>query len=1714
MTTKRRKKSDLVRKGIPGTKRTLPRKACVTSKKNESEIEWRGLFAAMSDVILVMNSKGKFLKVAPTNSDLLDRPADEVIGKTIHQIFSASVADKFCKVIQKALKTKQTVHMEYSLPIQKKEMWFSAAISPMTKDSVVWVARDITEHKRDEADSLKRSRQLQTLSRASQEINVVLEIPVILRHLVASAMDLVDATSGTAGLLIDGRMVFKEYNENGKAFPIDYSFERGRGVPGWVMREMKPYLSNSAPDDAQVIPEIQKELGFYNLADVPILDRRGQLLGCFEIHNTKNHRPFDENDVELLQGLAASAAVALENSQMLQEHERVERRLEKINQGFLSLGTDPLENINHLTGLCGGLLGATSALYNRIDHGVLCTWGKWNVPQNFNPIDNPEGCLCYDVIQRGGDGVTVVRELEKTHYAESDPNVKAFNLKTYVGHPIRIGGATVGSLCVVYQNDYDPNEDDKRVMGVIASAIGVEEMRRQDRVELDETNKTLQSLIKASPLAINCLDREGKVTVWNSASERLFGWKEEEVLGKKNPAIPKERWKEFERLLQESLSGIAMTGFETRRIRKDGTQIEVSVSAAPIHDSKGNVKGAIALIADNTGRKQAEQALKASEARYRSLYNNTPVMLHSIDQEGKLISVSEYWLSFLEYDRQEVIGRRLTDFLTDSSRKYATEKILPKFFETGFCKDVPYQFIKKNGEVADVLLSATAEKDAAGKMIRSLAVMVDVTERLRTERERQVIYEIIQGVNNTANLDELLHLIHQSLRQIVYAENCFIALYDKQTGIFEFPFFVDQFDPTPTPMKARKTCSAYVVRTGQPMLITQEVFRRLIDEGEVEQVGTACPAWLGVPLKTPRGTIGVLVVQHYEDPNAYTHRDLEFLASVGNQVAMAVERKRSEDALRQSEQWLELAIVGADLGLWEWNIQTGEVVVNHRWVEMLGYKPGELENHIRAWETLVHPEDKQRVVQTMKDHLKGRIASYETEHRLRTKSGEWKWILDRGKVVEWDENGKALRASGTHLDINERRESINRIAKLNGLYSILSRINEAIVRVREPEKLFEQACRIVVSAGLFRMAWVGIVDPETLRVKPVARWGHDQGYLDTIVVSAADVPEGHGPVGTSIRENRHSVFNDFQNDPPGSPWREAAKEHGFLSAAAFPLRIGTQTIGALCLYSNEENYFDDEVIRLLDALADDISFALELADQEKLHKDAEERYWRLVELSPDAIVIHSEGKVVFVNTGAIKLFGADRAEQLIGHPVLDLVHPDYRNIVAERVRQLTEERKGVPLPLIEEKLLRLDGSTVDVEVTAIPFTFNEQIATQVVIRDITERKRTEEALRHSQAQLLQAQKMEAVGRLAGGVAHDFNNLLTAITGYAELLLMRLSNNDSLRRHAEEIKKAADRAAALTQQLLAFSRKQVLQPKILDLNTIVTDMDKMLQRLIGEDVELITLRSPNLGKIKADPGQIGQILLNLAVNARDAMPHGGKLIIETVNADMDEAYARHHEGMRAGSYIMLAVSDTGVGMDADTKSHLFEPFFTTKEQGKGTGLGLSTVYGIVKQSGGYIWVYSEVGRGTTFKVYLPRLKEPRESARAQSDQTTLIQGTETILLVEDEEGVRDLARDILKTNGYTVLEAHDGKSAIRCCEKHEGEIHLMVTDVVMPQMSGRELAEMLAPKRPEMKVLYMSGYTDDAILHHGALQANMSFLQKPFTPDILAHKVREVLDSKA
>jgi two-component system, cell cycle sensor histidine kinase and response regulator CckA len=920
--------------------------------------------------------------------------------------------------------------------------------------------------------------------------------------------------------------------------------------------------------------------------------------------------------------------------------------------------------------------------------------------------------------------------------------------------------------------------------------------RRSAERKATERTAYLRALTENNPLAIVAIDDDRRVQMCNPAFERLFDYSLEKIRGLTLESLVSIPGQESETIgLVESMEPDGSVCTVRKRRRRDGSTVDVRIIGVPLIID-GESRGYFGIYEDLTSRSRAESAQHRAEERYRRIFENAIEGFFESTPNGKFLTVNPAMARIAGFSSPAEmiasihdIGKQL--YVEPEVRK----EVIRELEEKGVLNGFECRMYRKDGSIIWISMNVRALRDASGRIVSHDGTAEDITGRKVADLRRQVTTEIIHAVSVTDNLDDLLRVIHGALNKALDAENCFVALHDPASRMFHFPFFRDKFDPPPPPQELGRGCAPYVFRTGHAELISPQRLSQLEELGEVKLEGTPSRSWLGVPLRTPAETIGVLVVQSYDRDNAYTKDDLEFLSSVGGQIAFAIERKRAEARVRESEA------------------------------------------------------------------------------RLRV-------LIEQLPAVVWT------------VDMNLRFTS-------------------------------------ALGAGLARLG-----------LKP------DQvvGMLLSEYFQTAD------PAFPPISAHRRAVAGErvtFHFD-----WKDGA-----YACHVEPLRDATGDVrGAICM-------------------------AL----------------------------------------------------------------------------------------------------------------------------DVTDRKRLEEQFR-------QAQKMEAVGRLAGGIAHDFNNLLMVIQGYADLMAERLSAGDSLRRSAEQIQTAAQRASSLTQQLLAFSRKQMLAPKVLNVHSVVSDMEQILRRLIGEDVELHASTEADLWLVKADRSQIEQVIMNLAVNARDAMPRGGRLTIETANVELDETCAQPPAVVTPGKHVMLAVTDNGLGMDAATKAHIFEPFFTTKEKGKGTGLGLATVYGIVKQSGGYIWVYSEQGRGTTFKIYLPKIEEevPSSLRDRQVDPRSLPRGSEVILLVEDEKGVRELARQYLEMSGYTVLEAEDGHAALELSAMHAGPIHLLMTDVVMPGISGRELADRISRSREGIKILYMSGYTDQAVVHHGILEGDAVLLQKPFNMAALASKLREIL----
>ena len=933
------------------------------------------------------------------------------------------------------------------------------------------------------------------------------------------------------------------------------------------------------------------------------------------------------------------------------------------------------------------------------------------------------------------------------------------------------------------------------IHGIVVTSRDATE-RRGTEDALRKQKQEQQVILDSVPAMIWYKDKENKILRVNKAAAESLGLPSDKIEGQSTYTLyPDMAARYHADDLEVINSGVPKYGIIETIRTASGENRWIRTDKIPYHDVDGNILGVIVFAVDVTERKRAEDALIASEQKLSLHVAQTPVAVIGWNLEFEVTEWNPAAERIFGYARGEAMGQHASFIVPEIARKHVEGVWKALLSRRGGTRSTN-ENRTQDGRLIVCEWYNTPLIDETGSVIGVTSLCQDVTERNRSEKLQGALYRIAHIASTAENLQECYPAIHSIVEELIDARNFYIALYNPATETLSFPYVRDEKGSIPTTRKLRRGMTEYVLRTQQPVLLDVAKIRELQASGEVEPSGAPSTEWLGVPLKLRNKTVGVLAVQSYTQNDCYGEEEKRILQFVSEQIASAIEHKRQEEALRESESSYRSLVENAVYGVYRVSPEGRFVKANPALVEMLGY-PSEAE------------------------------------------------LLQLHREAE------------VYANLDERKRLVEQL------------------RIQEHVEDFE------------------------------VQWKRKDGKAITVRLS-----------GRVVRDERNQTQN------------------------------------------------------------------LEL-----------------------------------------------------------------------------------------------------------------------VAEDVTERRALEEQLR-------QSQKMEAIGHLAGGVAHDFNNLLAVIIGYSELLAEKLTRDETLRQKAGGINKAAHRAASLTRQLLAFSRRQVLEPKVLNLNSVLSDISEMLRRLISEDIEMTTLKRADLGWVKVDRSQIEQVIMNLVVNSRDAMPRGGQLRIATSNVEVDDDWAL--QNARPGRYVMLEVTDSGSGMDAEIRSHLFEPFFTTKGEGIGTGLGLATVYGIIKQSNGHITVESDVGKGATFRIYLPCVENGHESPAPMEISGTAPGGAETLLLVEDEAGVRQVAREFLELKGYSVLEAANGAEALRVCEKHAGPIHLMITDVIMPGMRGPEVAKRLGAQRKGVKVLYMSGHTDGAVLQDAALDISQWFLQKPFSLDTLGRKVREIL----
>jgi PAS domain S-box-containing protein len=1192
---------------------------------------------------------------------------------------------------------------------------------------------------------------------------------------------------------------------------------------------------------------------------------------------------------------------------------------------------------------------------------------------------------------------------------------------------------------------------------------------------------------------------------------------------------------------------------------------------------------------------QSDAVVRESEWRYRFLYNNTPVMLHSIDSTGRLVSVSDYWLENLGYRREEVLGRRSTDFLTLASRKYALETVLPDFYATGVMRDIPYQIIRKDGSIVDILMSAIAERDEDGVFVRSLAVLVDVTERKRVEEEivrrageiqaitaafpdlyfridkdgkyldflggrledlavppaqflgrnqhdvlpaevadkfdaaieqtfdtgglvaidyrmqvggrlqdfearlvplgqeqlltvvrnitakkraelvQEVLLRITEAVSTSANLYSLLATVHDELERLINVNNFYVALYNPITELYEFPYHIDEADVDFGPQSMPGSLTDYVRRTGKGLYLTAELQERLTAAGEFKPLGPLANSWIGAPLNTAQGTIGVVVVQSYYETGLYTMADLEVLALVSSDIAMAIERKQAQDALTISEERYRSFVAQSSEGIWRFELDapidpglTGEEQLalcmeraylaecNDAMAQMYGF--AQAADLIGARLTDMLAPDEPRNREFLMQFFNSGHRIQEAESVELDREGRKHYFLN--SMVGLKENGMLVRGWGMQRDITKRRSA------------------------EEALKASEEHLRQVID-----------LVPHFIFAKD------EQGRF--ILVNEA-MAQAYGATVGELIGKRDADFTATQE--------EAQR---FASDDLEVVRTGKPRL------IPEEPITDAQGnTRLLQTLKIPFTYngqpamlgvSTDITDRKRVEealREREESYRRLVELAQEGIVtVDIAERITFCNPAFVTTLGYTREDELLGRSLLEFVDAGYH----QAVRRGSEKRQHGDTSTYEVVMLARTGEKKTFFVTASPLfdRLDQYEGALGVLTDVTERKRAEQALAY-------AQKLESLGVLAGGIAHDFNNLLVGVMGNAGLALREMSVSSAARRYILDIEMASQRAADLTRQMLAYSGKGQLSVQTFDLSQAVEEITRLLEAAIPRNVILKFDLARDLPAVEADSVQIRQVAMNLILNAAEAIGEASGIVtVATGAVEADSEYLATsflQERPVEGLYVFLEVSDTGCGMDSATREKIFDPFFTTKFTGR--GLGLAAVLGIVRAHQGSIKVYSEPGRGSTFKVLLPASAQLFIETVPAVPAQNAWRGEGTVLVVDDEPTVRAVAKRVLEQQGFSVLTAADGEEGLALFKQRQAEIALVLLDMTMPKLSGEEAYREMRRVQPDVCVVLSSGYNEHDATTRFSGKGLAGFLQKPYSPSELLSKVRGVLDSAA
>ena len=1178
---------------------------------------------------------------------------------------------------------------------------------------------------------------------------------------------------------------------------------------------------------------------------------------------------------------------------------------------------------------------------------------------------------------------------------------------------------------------------------------------KRAREELQESNQFRQEIISGAGEGIIVYDRDLRYVVWNRFMEALTGLPAEKVVGRRPlDLFPQLKEHGIDTLLERALAGETVSSDDVP-LTVVGRSGWVTATYGPHRNAAGEIVGVIGIIRDVTERRRAEEALRASEERFRIMADAAPVMIWIDDAEGLCTYFNKPWLDFT--------GRTLEQEMGRGSRESIHVDDLPAFtatYEAAFAAQDTYQteyrLRRADGQYRWILETAMPRFTPSGEFEGFIGSALDITERRRAE---QALRESEQRFRLMADAAPVLIWISGADALCTYFNKPWLDFtgrpLDQQigTGWME--------GVHPDDHGRVKTFDEFETTTHEPYQIEYRLRRH---DGEYRWILDT-----GVPRFTAEGI---------------------FEGYIGSAIDIT-DRRRAEEALKESEARYRTQVEQAPEAVVVLDVDTGRFVdVNENAVRLYGLSRDGLYNSgPAAMSPLRQPDGRlseEAAREKIEEALQGGTPVFEWTHRR----ADGQEVPCEVRLVRLPAADRRL-VRGSVTDISERKRA-------EKLQSALYRIAATASSAEDMDEFYAAIHGIVGELMYAKNFYLAIYDPSSERVS------------FPYFVDEADAPPLPKKLGKGLteyvlrtgqpllaaEENFHSMVERGDVELVGT-WS--------VDWLGVPLTRGGEVFGVLVVQSYDPRFrYGAAEKEVLTFVSQQIAVALERKRSQDAIRESEERYRLLFERNLAGVYRTTiDGRILECNDALARTFGYASRDELIGRDIRMLYPAEGQRKefldALFQARNLTnfemcgQHKRGHTIWTLENASLLADEAA-------------GEIIIEGTLTEITERRLLEE-------QLQQSQKMEAIGQLAGGVAHDFNNLLTSVLGYSEMALRQLPPDHPIRSEIQEIQKAGERAAHLTRQLLAFSRKQVFETKGLDLNALIEESSRMLSRLLGERISLVTQLDSALGSIRADPGQVEQVLINLVLNARDAMPEGGTLTIRTENSDR-EASSRDHAGPAPGHYVAVCVADTGIGMDPETQKRIFEPFFSTKEKPHGTGLGLATVYGIVSQSGGHVAVQSAPGLGATFTVYFPRVavSVPEQDAPAAiTSAAGATSGSETILLVEDEDAVRDLTRRCLVGGGYTVIPAGSAEEAIDLAAEHDGHIDLLLTDVVMPGASGPQLARRLLERRPDVRVLYVSGYTDAAMASEGILDSGVSFLQKPFTPEALSRKVRDILD---